>query len=507
MSAPRVLLPVLALLSARCTGGDPGDSASSTAPAITSSATTQTSFPQTTDVGTTQLPTTTVEPTTSPASTSTATTGDATTTATTSTTDALTTESTSTSTSTSTTDAGTTDASTSTSSSSSTSSTTGNNDPVCGDGVVEGDEQCDDGNDIDADACLGDCTPGQAVLVLAGTGEAPGVFARFVPGPGWTVSQAGTSIVEPALAPTPTGALAVVRRDGPKMQDKNELAWCAWSPGQPDQLVNFADVGVFGYGIDGPGLASVADTATLAFLGTDNKHYTSLFTNGAWSPFGPLPAGMVQLQAFGPSAATLASGTVETYAVYAGDDARIYYSSKSSPGGAWQASSLASPPAVVNTLTPAALVDDQGDLVLAYVRKADGKIGVAKLITPQNTWTTETIVHAQAITASEIALLRTDAGAYYLAWKGFGNQGIYAVRGTADDKWGTPFTIQEPMTASQPPALARGALGADAELVYVTGGKLRHARLVGDKVDSLADVPGPSDLATRPAALRVQLKP
>ena len=502
MSAPRLLLPVLALLSARCTGGEPDGSASSTAPATTSSATTQTSFPQTTDAGTTQLPTTTVEPTTSTASTSTS--GDASS----STTDALTTGSTSTSSST--TDAGTTDASTSTSSSSSStsgSSTTGNNDPVCGDGVVEGDEQCDDGNDIDADACLGDCTPGQAVLVLAGTGEAPGVLARFVPGPGWTVSQAGTSIVEPALAPTPTGALAVVRRDGPKMQDKNELAWCAWSPGQPDQLVNFADVGVFGYGIDGPGLASVADTATLAFLGTDNKHYTSLFTNGAWSPFGPLPAGMVQLQAFGPSAATLASGTVETYAVYAGDDARIYYSSKSSPGGAWQASSLASPPAVVNTLTPAALVDDQGDLVLAYVRKADGKIAVAKLITPQNAWTTETIVSAQAITASEIALLRTDAGAYYLAWKGFGNQGIYAVRGTADDKWGTPFTIQEPMTASQPPALARGALGADAELVYVTGGKLRHARLVGDKVDSLADVPGPSDLATRPAALRVQLKP
>ena len=30
--------------------------------------------------------------------------------------------------------------------------------PICGDGRVGGDEQCDDGNDVDADACLSDCT-------------------------------------------------------------------------------------------------------------------------------------------------------------------------------------------------------------------------------------------------------------------------------------------------------------------------------------------------------------
>lgn len=29
--------------------------------------------------------------------------------------------------------------------------------PVCGDGVVEGDEECDDGNDVDADECLNSC--------------------------------------------------------------------------------------------------------------------------------------------------------------------------------------------------------------------------------------------------------------------------------------------------------------------------------------------------------------
>ena len=499
MPAPRVLLPSLALLLVRCTGGDPGDMTGSN-PTTSGPATSQTSFP-TTDSTSTGAPTTT-SPTTDPTTTTTTTT-----TADTGSTTADTTTAADTLATTADTTAASSSSSTTTTIGDTTSTTTGGDDPVCGDGVVEGDEACDDGNDVDADACLSDCTPGQTVLVLTGAGEAPGVFARFVPGPGWTIAQAGTGVTEAALAPTDTGALAVVRRNSPFPQDKNELAFATWSPGQPDTLSNFADVGMFGVGIDGPGLASVADTATLSFLGTDNKHYTALRTINGWSAFGPLPAGMVQIQAFGPSAAALASGTVETYAVYAGDDSRIYYSFRASPGGAWQASSLAPPLSVVNTLTPAALVDDQGDLLLAYVRKADGKIAVVKLITPQNAWTTETIVAQQAITGSELAFVRTDAGAYYIAWKGFGNQGIYAIRGEAHDDWGAPFAVEEPMTPTQPPALARGALGAEAELVYVTGGKLRHARLVGDKAQALADVPGTNGLTTRPAALRAQLQP
>ncbi|MDC0675873.1 DUF4215 domain-containing protein [Nannocystis radixulma] len=32
---------------------------------------------------------------------------------------------------------------------------------VCGDGIVEGDEQCDDGNEVDGDSCKNNCTPGE----------------------------------------------------------------------------------------------------------------------------------------------------------------------------------------------------------------------------------------------------------------------------------------------------------------------------------------------------------
>lgn len=401
---------------------------------------------------------------------------------------------------------GTTAASEGGSSGASSSSSSTGEAPFCGDGVVQRGEVCDDGDDDEQDGCLSDCSAGQALLALVGVGDAPGLFARWIPGVGWSVSQAGVTLREAALAPLPTGgALAAVRRAGPVPQDDGELSYATWSPAQPDILANFADVGDFGFGLDGPALATAGVAATLSFLGTDNKHYSALFTDGAWAPFAPIPAGMVQIQAFGPSAATLAAGTAETYAVYAGDDGKVYLSLKSSPGGAWQASTQAPPPAVHKALTPAALVDDQGDLVIAYVRAADSKIGVVKLLTPQNAWTTEAVLD-QAITDAEPALARTDAGALYLAWKGAGSQTIRAARGVAADDWGAPFTVEMPANTAAP-ALAPGLVGADVELLYPAGGQLRHARLVGEEVAEVGDVADAFGVVGRAAALRVQLAP
>lgn len=391
------------------------------------------------------------------------------------------------------------------SSSGSSSSSTGEA-PSCGDGVVQRGEVCDDGDDDEQDGCLSDCSAGRALLALVGVGDAPGLFARWIPGVGWSVSQAGVTLREAALAPLPTGgALAAVRRAGPVPQDDGELSYATWSPAQPDTLSDFADVGDFGFGLDGPALATAGVAATLSYLGTDNKHYSALFTDGAWAPFAPIPAGMVQIQAFGPSAATLAAGAAETYAVYAGDDGKIYLSLKSSPGGAWQASTQAPPPAVNKALTPAALVDDQGDLVIAYVRAADSKIGVVKLLTPQNAWTTEAVLD-QALTDAEPALARADAGALYLAWKVAQGQTIRAARGVAADDWGAPFTVEAPANTAAP-ALAPGLVGAEVELLYPAGGQLRHARLVGEEVAAVADVADAFGVVGRAAALRVQLVP
>jgi cysteine-rich repeat protein len=57
----------------------------------------------------------------------------------------------------------------------------GDEESVCGDGVVEGGEDCDDGNDVDVDACHDDCTiPGRTLwrTELGGPGPVEIVFAQ-----------------------------------------------------------------------------------------------------------------------------------------------------------------------------------------------------------------------------------------------------------------------------------------------------------------------------------------
>lgn len=400
---------------------------------------------------------------------------------------------------------GSTDASTGSSSGSTTNATTSTGDPACGDGIVEGDEFCDDGNMSDGDACLSDCTAGTAVLALIGVGTDPAISATFTPDIGWTSKPAPMGVARADLEATPGGAMAVLRRASAKPDEQNELYHARWSDKDPALFGMFNKVGAFGFAKDGPAIASVADTVTLAFLGTDNKHYTALHSNDAWAVFTPLPAGMVNMQAFGPSAAGLAAGLMsDTYAFYTGDDARIYYSSKASPGGAWAASQATPPASVLGT--PVGVVDDQADLILAYVRKTDGKLALIKLITPMNAWSKEVVVHPDAITGSAIAFVRADAGGYALAWRGFDNDGIYLATAETFDVWAAPMTVEVPKTTTSAPTLVPGVLGAEVEVLYTAGGKLRHARVADGKLVAPVDVPGVAG-ATNVAATRVQLEP
>ena len=394
--------------------------------------------------------------------------------------------------------------------STSTTSTSATTDipPACGDGTLDDGEQCDDGNGSDGDACLSDCTPGHALLLLVGRGDAPAAIATYTPGSDWTVTDADYDLSDAELESTPDGAMAVFRRAGADPNAKDELWFARWQHPDPDLLVTGAPVGAFGFSLDHPSIASVPDTVTLAFLGTDNKHYTALFSDDAWDPFIPLPASMLDVQAFGPSAATLApTDQLATHAVYAGDDDKVYVARKPQWDAAWDASIQAPPPAVVDTIRPAALALPNGDLVIAYVRKQDSQIGLTRRSAADNTWSLEALVDPQAL-ASAIALLRADAGELVLAWRDDNTPGIsFAVGAAPDavDAWDPPVSVEIPGDSS-PPVLTPGALGAAAELFYVAGGKLRHARIANGEADLPQDVPGIT-AATAVAATRVVREP
>jgi cysteine-rich repeat protein len=483
MPRPRVLAPLLALLALRCGGGDQASDSGFASGQVTTPG--QVSFGSEGSDSSSATPTTT-GPDTDPG-TSTSSTG-----------------------STSTTEAGSTSTGAPTTSSATSTgpdSSTGPDLSDCGDGVVQDGEACDDGNRSDADACLNDCTAGTAVLALVGLGVAPASAATFTPGIGWKLSPFQIGVVAADLETTPEGAMAVVRRASAKVDEQDELFYARWQPEDPALFGIASEVGDFGFAKGAVSLAAAADTVNLAFLGSDNKHYTALWSPQVWGPFGKLPAGMIQIQAFGPSPATLAAAAPATYAVYAGDDAQLYYSHKAAPGAIWEASAGAPPLELLATVSPVAVVDEEADLIVAYVRK-DGRLALIKLLTPMNAWTAEVLVHAEAITGSAIALLQLDAGGYALAWRGFDTQGIYLSRSTGAgfDKWAAPVTVEVPKLTSTPPLLIPGVSGAELEILFTTGAKLRHARMTDDQIVPPIDVPGVVAVTTV-AATRVRLVP
>lgn len=306
--------------------------------------------------------------------------------------------------------------------------------------------------------------------------------AYYEPASGWVNAPLSFTFSSAEIAPRLAGgALGVMRRS-----DNNELFWTSWTKAAGFTMPQ--QVNTFGFGVDGPATAPVGIASVMTFLGTDNKHYFAQNDNGAmFGGFAPIPAGMVQIQAFGPSATSLASDGIGVYAVYAGDNAQLYYSYKSSAGGAWGPSTQAATSMVVNTIRPFAFVDSAMDLRIFYVRQGDNRVCMVKLITPQNAWSAEETI-ATATSGKQLGAVETSNGDIVVTYHGLINEGIYFVRGK-DGAFTNISTVEVPAGTSSTPVVVKGLSGADAEILYATGNKLRHARIMGNMATPV-DVPG-----------------
>ena len=322
----------------------------------------------------------------------------------------------------------------------------------------------------------GGAPPAPGTLVaLVGRGTTNGQIAQF--DGGWSTPQALSIAFDVAsMRPTAAGGLAAFRVESATPAADNELFAAAYT----GSLATPAKIGNFGFALGGPTAAEHGVAELVLFLGTDNKHYFSQRDGGVFGAFQPLPGGSMGTQSFGPSAAALVAAGPLALAAYAGGDGKLYTLTKAGPGSAFGlATQVPGTSTVDNTIPPVGLADPAGDLALYYVRQADRRIGRVVLDLPANVWGPELVVHTDAITDRTPSVVVTSQGDQLVAWHGnAGNQGIYATRGTTS--FGAPVVVDAATQPTSAPVLAANVDGgADAELLYVRGGALVHARPAG----------------------------
>jgi hypothetical protein len=247
--------------------------------------------------------------------------------------------------------------------------------------------------------------------------------------------------------------------------------------------------------IGAPSLSPHGSGAVLVYLGADHKHAWMSLGGGTAGPVSPLPGATAAEQAFGPSApAVVAYGADGLFAAYVGDDGKPYGVDQAPGAGAFGVSAALGPASPAQkTLSPALLGEDMNDVF--YVRQSDGRICLNRVSGASQVGVE--VLHDLAITGETPSVARASNGDVVVAWHGFNDGGIYFLRGKPG-AWGAPVTVDLPASATTAPVVTAGLQGADAELVYLRGGKLQHARLSGGKVASteeVAAVSGGSSLA------------
>ncbi|MCC6646153.1 MAG: hypothetical protein IT374_11345 [Polyangiaceae bacterium] len=319
----------------------------------------------------------------------------------------------------------------------------------------------------------GGAATGPRVVAVVTQSSAPPYVATFTDAAGWVETPAGSTVLagRAGVARSGTGALVVAR------QPSSALVAATWSAGS---LSTFAPLPGFPNATDGPSLSATPDGARLAiaYLGSDARHYGAVYTAAGGLPTaGPL--GTDVPQAFGDSVASVAVGAASAYAAYSGDDHGVY--ALTHDGAQWSTSKPVMGAGTVPTVSPTVVVTNDVPTVL-YVEGggnptsqvcATRRVG-ADYLPPacgQNVYTSRTVGAAPLAN-----------GKLLVAWHGLESNGndqrIYAAE-LDGIKWGVVFQVDQEQDVTSAPVVVTGLAGADAEILYTKGGKLRHARVVG----------------------------
>jgi hypothetical protein len=318
-----------------------------------------------------------------------------------------------------------------------------------------------------------------AVASIAGKSAFAGVFR---PKDGWTTqSFSDTPLVgRPALVSSGGQVHALVRVFDGVNQD---VLWKSiWS----DSWGALVKVGP-GYASQDDASFSASGVVGWATYRRGGKHQAISFNGGIFGAETTL--GTDAPQAFGNSPASVLVGASESWGVYAGSDEGLYV--VRNPGAGWSKSAGVAGAGSKNFITPAVVFDEKDQPTIFFVRNSDSRICTTTWA--NNSWSAPAPIASDALTGSAPVALRTASG-LLVVWRGFSNDGLFYAYRPENGAWGAPKAIETEAGVISVPALTRGASGADAEVLYVKGGQLRHVRFSGGAAGNIAVVPGTSGL-------------
>ena len=236
----------------------------------------------------------------------------------------------------------------------------------------------------------------------------------------------------------------------------------SWSPGFGAAMLP-VQVGLLIAG--GPSLAGSSLRGHAAYQGVDMKFYYAEEMGAFWSPTNePIKNGAVQ--ASGPAPPTITTLSDNPVIAFIGNDGDLYDQARM--GGVWQPASAHGIAGQAAGITPAIVALTQGpELLIVYTDAAahDLKFTTRSL----GVWSAPAVI-AGASSDDPVSLAPLEAGGAVLSYRGKGGHlHTSLLSANAPPTWSAPISgvMGADPTIVSPPAVAKGAIGAEAELYYL----------------------------------------
>ena len=390
----------------------------------------------------------------------------------------------------------------------------------CGDGFVEaGIEECDDGNVNDLDACSNVCKAaacndgiknGQetdvdcggstceicptVVLLASGTGAQTGSFGgHFTEAAGWVlqplggISSEGTDV---AMTTTDVG-VGLLRHVQAGNPQNNQLQYVTWNKGvwSPRAQLNNAVTGRW------PSIDAATDTAQAAFRGEDGLHHYAAFNNGVWGPIEPIA------DAKGTPPGDIVALADNASFLYRDDvTADMQFSNRTA--GMWSVPQFLSPfmsgtippnlvPLTAGNAELLGLWSRSGSLI-RYAQRTNGVWGGGNDVPNVTTTSRPGVV---ALPGGFVVIVYRDALGK------FQGKGFAAI----PNLWTDSFPMPGEPNITNSPAITLGVGSKNAEIVYISGGQLWHARAEVDVMNLTLNITPPVLIPGSVAVQRVAL--